>query len=208
MLPLMKNLPNYLTFLRFGLIPVFVLLLAQGAMLAATAVFIVAAVTDYFDGFIARRYGAVSDIGKLLDPLADKILVMAALVMLTAHRGEDPYEIWVPGWMVVMLLARELWVTGLRAVAAAQGLIIPAGSAGKVKSGLQMLGIVLTLLHGYTFTLLGYTVKSETVGLNLLFVSLMFSYFGAVDYTQEVVTRSKLAMDLSEPDEATQENLA
>src|SRR5262245_57339044 len=138
---MVQRLPNWLTFLRLGLIPVFVFLMVEPSRWMvdlAMIVFIVAAFTDYIDGIIARRYGAVSDFGKLLDPLADKILVMAALVMLASQRSDTYGEPWVPGWMVVMVLAREIWVTGLRAVASARGVVVAASTTGKFKSGLQM----------------------------------------------------------------------
>src|SRR5262245_55607250 len=125
----MQNIPNILTFLRLALIPLFVVLMIDPnpeLTHAATLVFIIAAFTDYLDGVLARKFSAVSEFGKLADPLADKILVMAALVMLVAQRSDVYGEPWVPGWMVVLILAREIWVTGLRAVAASRGVIVAA----------------------------------------------------------------------------------
>src|SRR5262249_9731081 len=115
--PFVQRLPNYLTFFRLALVPVFVVLMLEPSeymVFLAIIVFVVAAITDYVDGIIARSFGAVSDFGKLLDPLVDKILVMAALVMLVAQRSDVDGTPWVPGWMVVLVMARELWVTGLR----------------------------------------------------------------------------------------------
>jgi CDP-diacylglycerol---glycerol-3-phosphate 3-phosphatidyltransferase len=180
---LIRNLPNYLTYLRIILIPVFVLLLIDPSpfmVILANFVFIFAAFTDYIDGFLARRWGAVSDFGKLLDPIADKILVMAALVMLTSLH-------WVPGWMVVLVLAREIWITGIRALAASQGNIIAAGNTGKWKSFLQMFSIVLLLAHDYKISFFGKELSGYSLGIDLLSISLVLSYFSAIHYTVQVL---------------------
>ncbi|RIL06154.1 MAG: CDP-diacylglycerol--glycerol-3-phosphate 3-phosphatidyltransferase [Proteobacteria bacterium] len=184
-----REIPNYLTYLRLILIPLFVWLMiepSRSMVYWATAVFVIAAATDYLDGFVARKFGAVSEAGKLLDPLADKLLVMSALVMLVAQRSDLYGEPWVPGWMVVVILGREIWVTGLRAVAAAGGTIIAAGSAGKFKSFLQMLAIMLLLLHDLRFPFLG-TVTCQIVGLYMLLISIVFSVWGAMEYTTLVL---------------------
>jgi CDP-diacylglycerol--glycerol-3-phosphate 3-phosphatidyltransferase len=189
-----SKIPNILTFVRLGLIPLFVLLLVnpdQSMINAALAVFILAALTDYADGFIARRYKAESDFGRLFDPLADKLLVISALVMLVSLRSEMYAQPWVPGWMVVLVIAREFWVTGIRAVAAANSLIVPAANSGKVKSGLQMLAIVFLLLHDLSFSFLGVLVTCQFVGVNLLLVSIAFSYWGAADYSWLIFSSRK-----------------
>ena len=186
-----RKIPNWLTLLRIALIPVFVLLMHEPEdwmVYFATFVFIVAAFTDYLDGVVARRYGAVSDLGKLLDPVADKILVMAALVMLVAQRSDMYGEPWVPGWMVVLVLARETWVTGLRTVAASRGVIVPANTTGKYKSALQMFAIVLLLLHDkMALPLLGREYTAQALGAFLLLLSIGFSYWGAYEYTREIL---------------------
>lgn len=187
---LVQRIPNWLTFMRLGLIPIFVILMldpSDSMVRAATVVFVVAALTDYVDGIIARRYGAISDFGKLLDPLADKILIMAALVMLASQRSDIYGEPWVPGWMVVMVLAREIWVTGLRGVAATQGTVVAASNTGKVKSGLQMVAIVLLLMHDSPVFLFNYRLTCQILGLNLLLISLAFSYWGAFEYSYEIL---------------------
>jgi CDP-diacylglycerol--glycerol-3-phosphate 3-phosphatidyltransferase len=189
-----KNVPNYLTLFRLGLVPIFVLLLldpSEGMTLLAIVVFIIAAITDYVDGIIARAFGATSDFGKLLDPLVDKVLVMAALVMLVAQRSDVDGHPWVPAWMVVLVLAREIWVTGLRAVAATRGIVVGAKAAGKVKSGFQMVAIVFLLLHHKTVTIFGYETPCQLVGLNLLFISIIFSYWGAYDYTHSILLEER-----------------
>ncbi len=178
-------LPNGLTYLRLLLVPVFVLLMidpAPGMVYIATLIFVFASLTDYLDGYIARAYSVVSDTGKLLDPLADKILVMAALVMLVAQRSDIDGAPWVPAWMVVLLLARELWVTGLRAVAAGRGVVMGASQSGKIKSLFQMAAIALLLLH-YPVRIFGVVLSPQLLGVNLLLVSLAFSLWSAGEYT-------------------------
>lgn len=184
-----KSIPNWLTALRLVLIPIFVVVLSEptrATLNIAAVIFTLAAITDYADGIIARRYSAVSDFGKLLDPLADKILVMAALVVLTSLHDEYGLP-FVPAWMVVVVLAREFWITGLRALAAAAGTIVPAGSGGKVKSLLQMVSIILLLLHSYSVTFLGFNLTFQFIGLNILLLSIVFSYLSAVDYSISIL---------------------
>jgi CDP-diacylglycerol--glycerol-3-phosphate 3-phosphatidyltransferase len=188
-----KKLPNWLTFLRLALIPVFVIFLIEPSRTSlniAAIIFVFAAITDYADGILARRYAAITDFGKLFDPLADKILVMAALVMLVSVR-DDRCVSFVPGWMVVLILAREFWVTGLRAFAAKDGNVVAAKSGGKVKSFLQMVSILALLLHDYSFTLFGFEVTYQFLGLNLLLVSLAFSYISAFDYSLLILAPHK-----------------
>jgi CDP-diacylglycerol--glycerol-3-phosphate 3-phosphatidyltransferase len=190
---MIKNLPNILTFVRLGLIPIFVFLMidpTEGMLLAATIVFSFAAGTDFADGLIARKYGAVSDLGKLLDPIADKILVMSALVMLVAQRSDIFGEPWVPGWMVVVILAREIWITGLRSVAAARGVIVAASGSGKWKSLLQMVAVISILIHK-PFTVLGLSVDPQWFGLNVLFLSIAFSIVSAAEYTKDILLPKK-----------------
>jgi CDP-diacylglycerol--glycerol-3-phosphate 3-phosphatidyltransferase len=188
-----KRLPNWLTFLRLALIPVFVVFLIEPSRTSlniAAIIFVFAAITDYADGILARRYAAITDFGKLFDPLADKILVMAALVMLVSVR-DDRCISFVPGWMVVLILAREFWVTGLRAFAAKDGNVVAAKSGGKVKSFLQMVSILALLLHDYSFTLFGFQVTYQFLGLNILLVSLAFSYISAFDYSISILAPHK-----------------
>lgn len=189
MVKVVLSIPNWLTLIRVGLIPIFVIFLIDPSpwmLEIALWIFIVAALTDYLDGIIARHFGSVSDFGKLLDPLADKILVLSALIMLSAQRSDIYGDPWVPGWMVVMVVAREIWITGLRGVAAGQGSIIAANQTGKLKSFLQMLSIVFLLLQDKVFKVLGFSINYQFVGLILLFLSLVFSYWAAVEYTMVV----------------------
>lgn len=186
-----KRVPNWLTGLRLVLIPIFVMLLwnspSKGQVKVAAVIFILAALTDLIDGIIARRYRAETDLGKLLDPLADKILVMAALVMLTSLRSNGYDEPWVSPVLVVIILAREIWVTGLRGIAASHGVVIAAKDSGKWKSVFQMVAIVFLLLRDYGIPVLGWMVPTQFVGLNLLLVSVFFSLWSAMEYTLMVM---------------------
>lgn len=189
-----ESIPNVLTTLRLLLIPVLIVLLLEPTRVrvnVAIAIFIFAAITDAVDGFVARRFGAVSDIGKLFDPIADKLLVMSVLVMLVGLRSRYQALPWVPHWMVVMILARETWITGLRGMAATRGIVLPAGGAGKIKSLLQMVAIVFLLLHDRSVysvdAVFGARISGQVVGLNLLLASIVFSYAGAVSYTMQIV---------------------
>ena len=132
------NTANKLTMIRVVLIPVFIVLLYLGYTIPALAVFIVASVTDFVDGYVARKYHLVTDFGKFMDPLADKLLVMSAMAWFVEVG-------WMPGWAFFIVLAREFAVTGLRLVAVEQGLVIAAGKSGKVKTASTMVGIILML---------------------------------------------------------------
>lgn len=136
------NTANKLTLLRVALIPVFLIVLYIGfpySRYVALAVFIIASLTDFVDGYIARSRGQITDFGKFMDPLADKVLVMAALVWFI-EQGL------MPAWAVLIVIVREFAVTALRLVAADKGRVIAAGPSGKVKTALTMLGIILMFL--------------------------------------------------------------
>lgn len=136
------NLPNQLTILRIIAIPFFIVLLMMEHRYIATIIFVAAALTDMLDGQIARRYNLVTNFGKLMDPLADKLLVMSALICLV-ELGD------IAGWMVIVILAREFAITGLRTVAASEGIVMAAGMTGKIKTILQMVAIPLVMLNNW-----------------------------------------------------------
>jgi CDP-diacylglycerol---glycerol-3-phosphate 3-phosphatidyltransferase len=202
---MLKQIPNLLTCLRLLLIPLFVVLLISptiGRVWLAFLVFVIAAGTDMLDGILARKFKAVSNFGKLVDPLADKLLVMSALVMLSSSHDSKSYLPWIPGWLVVVILAREIWITGLRSVAASQGLILAAKASGKVKSFLQMLAIAILLIPISSEGVLtedvyresafkifdqGFNLDLHLVGLLMLSISVIFSYVGAIGYTYSVL---------------------
>jgi len=200
-----RYLPNLLTYFRLFLIPIFVILMINPSRQMvdnAILIFIIAAITDFVDGFVARTFSAVSDFGKLLDPLADKILVMAGLVMLVAQRSDLDGGPWVDGWMVVIALGREIWVTGLRGVAASRGVIVAAGNAGKLKSVFQMIAIVLLLLHDRPLSAIHIGAlhiplswNCQFVGLNFLLISLFFSVWSGFEYTWEILIATREASE-------------
>ncbi|AEB10319.1 CDP-diacylglycerol--glycerol-3-phosphate 3-phosphatidyltransferase [Desulfobacca acetoxidans] len=137
------NLPNALTVLRIGAIPVLIALMTvpgRFVSFMAALVFLAAGMTDLLDGFFARRHRLVSRVGKFMDPLADKLLVSAALIMLI------PLER-IEAWLVFVIIGRELAVTGLRAIAASEGMVMAADRWGKLKTIFQMVALFALILH-------------------------------------------------------------
>ena len=169
------NLPNLLTLTRILLIPVFVVLFVtpdQDRSLMAAIVFVVAAVTDMLDGYLARRSGQVTKLGKLLDPIADKLLVLSALILLV---NVDR----VSALVAILIIARELGVTGIRAIAASEGFIIAAETTGKYKMALQVVAIVMLILEG---TWLGALGNLHLAGTVTLYLSLLLGYVSGGQY--------------------------
>ena len=136
------NLPNKLTIARIICTPVFIVLYAFGLYIPAFIVFLAASLTDLLDGRIARRCGLVTNFGKIMDPLADKILVYSAFCMII-DKGL------MPGWMLIIILAREFAVSGMRTVAASEGKVIAAGMSGKIKTVLQMVAVHFLILSSF-----------------------------------------------------------
>ena len=151
-----KTLPNFLTLLRILALPFVVVSIIGGHFKLALALFLLCAFTDFLDGFLARRFKSVSSLGILLDPVADKLLTSSTLISLAYVKLCDPYS-------VVVLVGREEAVTGMRAIAASRGLLIPASAGGKLKTVLIMAAVTL-LLFGYRklgeVTLLGAVTVS------------------------------------------------
>jgi CDP-diacylglycerol--glycerol-3-phosphate 3-phosphatidyltransferase len=162
------NLPNVLTLLRILLVPVLVAALVQeggGGDKLAAAVFVLASITDALDGWIARRQKSVSTFGKLMDPLADKLLIVAALVSLVSLDR-------LAAWVAMVIIARELAVTGLRAVAAERGVVISASWLGKAKTILQV---------GAVFALIAFDPAPLWVDI-LLYVAVAMTLISGADY--------------------------
>ena len=167
------NLPNKICLIRIILVPIFAFFLMMPTFgitgrYVALIIFIIASCTDWIDGRIARKYNLVTDLGKFLDPLADKLLVCTALICLTAL-GEVPF------WFTAVVVARELAVTGLRAVAAASQIVIAASYWGKFKTAFQMAAIIALLLG---WTLPFFTVLTQL----LIWVACLLTVISAVDY--------------------------
>ena len=178
------NLPNLLTMLRIVLIPLVLYFLYDGTPRAsfwATMVYIASAVTDFLDGWLARRQGLISVLGKFLDPLADKLLVMSTLIFLV-YMG----RLSVVGTIaVIIIIARELSVTALRTIAMSEGVVIAAGAGGKVKTALQMVAILLLMLHfPYEIDYFFFRAKTDlnVVGLVLLYLSLLMAMTSGGQY--------------------------
>ena len=164
------NLPNKLTTLRMILVPVFIVLYLMGYPVPALVVFIVASFTDFLDGYLARKNNLVTDYGKIMDPLADKLLVTSALVCMVQTAV-------VPAWMVIVILAREFAITGLRAVAAGEGHVIAAAWSGKIKTVTQMIAIIFLLLDNWPFSKAG--IPFATV---MLWIAVIMTIYSGCEY--------------------------
>jgi CDP-diacylglycerol--glycerol-3-phosphate 3-phosphatidyltransferase len=167
------NLPNAITLLRIGILPVlFLILLEPGeAMSRAIAIlFILAALTDLLDGYVARRYNIVTRMGKLLDPIADKIIMSAALVLLIPVGR-------APAWIVALMVMRDFAVDGLRSMAAAEGHVIEASRLGKYKTVCQIIAVSALIIH-YPI----YGIDASSIGTAFLYVALALSLWSGFDY--------------------------
>src|SRR5512143_2226729 len=169
------NIPNLLSMSRILSVPVFIILMLEPSpvrALIAGIVFGLASATDWLDGYLARKWGQVTKVGKLLDPIADKILIMSALVILVEIRSDV-----VHAWIAILIIGREFAVTGLRAIAASEGVIIPAEATGKYKVGAQITA-VLSLLLDY------YLTKEwmRDLGAVALWTAMVLSVYSAVQY--------------------------
>lgn len=181
------NLPNLLTLFRIVLIPVVCFFVYSGDPLSgliAVVLFAVAGVTDWLDGYLARKRNLVSLTGKFLDPLADKLLVMGVLVTLLPLGRLSP-------WIVILILSREFAIMGLRSLAAGEGFIIAAGQGGKFKTAFQMVGILGLVVHyeylvDYGFV--EFSLNFHLVGLWLLLISVFFSLTSALSYFRGFLT--------------------
>lgn len=165
--------PNSLTLFRVVAVPIIVILLVfpnRLFALLAALLFSAAAITDYLDGFFARRRGLVSNLGKVMDPVADKLLVSSAFIMMASHG-------WVPAWMVCIIIGRELAVTGLRNIIAEKGEDLSASNLGKYKTGFQIAAIIPLMIH---YRLFGINVAA--VGWLFLWGALVFTIWSGVDY--------------------------
>ena len=179
------NLPNKLTVLRVILIPFFVvsLMIENGAnqtfRYVAAAIFIIASLTDMLDGKIARKYNVVTNFGKFMDPLADKLLVCSALICLI-QLGQ------LPAWMVIIIVSREFIISGFRLVAAEQGIVIAASYWGKFKTTFQMIAVVLMILNFEALSV---------VTLICTWAALILTIISLVDYiakNHKVLTEGKM----------------
>ncbi|HLS60224.1 MAG TPA: CDP-diacylglycerol--glycerol-3-phosphate 3-phosphatidyltransferase [Virgibacillus sp.] len=179
------NIPNKITLSRIFLIPIFILLLSIPfswgewnigettlpiTHFVAALVFAFAASTDWLDGYYARKYNLITNLGKFLDPLADKLLVSAALILLVELDL-------AAAWIVILIISREFAVTGMRLVAAGEGIVLAASNMGKLKTVTQILAIFLLLLHNYPFAYLGFPFATI-----VLYLAMIITVISGCDY--------------------------
>jgi CDP-diacylglycerol---glycerol-3-phosphate 3-phosphatidyltransferase len=180
----MSRIPLYLTTSRIFLVvptALFLIWPNEWGRLFAAICFIIASITDYYDGYYARKLNAVSNLGKFLDPVADKILVSSILIILLQQRMVDP-------WMVILFVARDTIVGGVRAAAAADGIVIAAQTTGKWKAALQMIAIPMLIMNDFHPDFL-----NTKIGYGLLWLSVLLSLKSGYDYCASYYQASRLA---------------
>ena len=170
------NLANKVTMFRLLMIPVFVIsFILMGLSNAVPAlIFIVASLSDFVDGYIARKYNMMTTFGKFMDPLVDKVLTQAAFIMLVGANK-------IQAWIVVVIVARELMITGFRTIAASDGVTIAASKWGKYKTTFQMLAIIMYLLEDNLLASINI-VHTYNLSAILLYIALAFTIISAIDY--------------------------
>ncbi|MBS4172590.1 CDP-diacylglycerol--glycerol-3-phosphate 3-phosphatidyltransferase [Bacillus sp. FJAT-49736] len=179
------NLPNKITITRICLIPIFIIIMLAPfpwgnvellnisiptAHLIGAIIFIIASITDWFDGHLARKYNLVTNLGKFLDPLADKLLVSSALIILVELGS-------APSWIVIVIISREFAITGLRAILAGEGEIVAAAMPGKIKMWAQTIAIAALLLHNFPFEPLHFPFATIA-----LWIAMIFTIYSGWDY--------------------------
>lgn len=167
------NLPNKLTIARMCMVPLFMIALMMNtdvSRIAATVIFALASLTDMLDGQIARKYNMVTNFGKLMDPLADKVLTAAAMICLV-ELGD------LAAWIAVLIIFREYLITGLRSVAASENIVVAANIWGKVKTVCQMFALMLLMLKPQIMALCGVNI-----GLWLMYVAVILTVYSGLDY--------------------------
>ncbi len=180
------NLPNLLTLARVAAVPVVMVLMlsdSRSSGMWAALIFTIAAITDFVDGWLARKWQVVTVLGKFLDPLADKLIVMVALIMLI------PLDR-VPAWAVFLILAREMVVTGLRSIASSEGIIIDASELGKYKTIYQMVAIPGLMLHYDFYWFFGlewsiFHVNAHSFGIFFFYIAFVLTLWSGFDYLQK-----------------------
>ncbi len=181
------NLPNSITLSRIAAVPIFIWLLSSHSPiktpgqqeLAAAALFILASITDGLDGYLARRRRQITTIGILLDPLADKLFVTAAYIVLVAYNPRI-----VPPWIAVLIVGREFLVSGLRSIAAAEGFTITASEIGKLKTVIQIVSVVAAILaHRWNYwNLFGFILDIRLIAYTAIYWMTVVSIISAADY--------------------------
>lgn len=189
------NLPNRITLSRIFLIPVFIVVFFLDVIphgynyIAAAAVFAVASFTDFLDGHIARKRGLVTNLGKFLDPIADKVLVSTALILMLVRGAEIFQVLWAQDWVLIaagccvaVILARELIVSGFRMVAASAGLVLAADKIGKFKTVFQDIAILFLLVGAVSFGAATAGDVLNGIGLAALAVAAILTIWSGISY--------------------------
>jgi CDP-diacylglycerol--glycerol-3-phosphate 3-phosphatidyltransferase len=164
------NLPTVLTLSRIFLVPVFIFFVYQH-QIAGAFIFGIASITDYLDGYFARHSGEITKLGIILDPIADKFLVISALIVLVDMER-------IPAWIAIVIIVREFLVTGLRAVALSKNVIISAEMGGKIKTFAQIIAILCLILMGSIFD-----IDLYDIGIIFLWIALTLSVISGIQYT-------------------------
>jgi CDP-diacylglycerol--glycerol-3-phosphate 3-phosphatidyltransferase len=167
------NLPNKLTIARMAMVPLFMIALLMNtpaSRIIATVIFALASLTDMLDGQIARKYNMVTNFGKLMDPLADKVLTAAAMICLV-ELGD------LAAWIAVVIIFREYLITGLRSVAASENIVVAANIWGKVKTVCQMIALMLLMVKPQVVALCGIDL-----GLWIMYVAVALTIYSGLDY--------------------------
>ena len=167
------NLPNKLTIARICMVPLFMIALLINTptmRIVATVIFALASLTDMLDGKIARKYNLITNFGKLMDPLADKVLTAAAMICLV-ELGD------LAGWIAVVIIFREYLITGLRSVAASENIVVAANNWGKIKTVCQMIALILLMLKPQVVALCGIDL-----GLWLMYMAVALTIYSGLDY--------------------------
>lgn len=163
------NLPTFLTISRIFIIPLFVFAVRYHPF-AGVLIFLMASATDFLDGYFARKTGKITEFGMILDPIADKFLIISALIVLV-----DMGRLNV--WIAIIMIARDFMITGLRVVALSKNIIIPAGIGGKVKTTLQTAGIILLILWDST------GLELQDAGTVVIWLAMILSVISGINYT-------------------------
>lgn len=187
------TVPNIITLCRISIIPVIVIILLHAPgkynSLIAAAIFALASITDFIDGYLARRMNQVTTLGKFLDPLADKLLICVALIMMI------PLDR-VPPWIAALIIGREILVTGLRLVAVNQNVVIESSMFAKYKTAFQIFAVIALLIH-YDYSLafagVSFEVNFHAVGMGLIYVALGITLWTGYDYFRKFSRKTFLS---------------
>ena len=167
------NLPNSITLARISVVPfLFFLLMSPGPFwsLVLAALFVLASITDFLDGFVARRYNMITTMGKFLDPLADKLIVNSAMILMIPIGRIEP-------WIVVIIIMRDLIIDGIRSIASSEGIYIQASILGKQKTLAQLFAVTALMIH-YPF----FGINAHLVGMVILYIAFLLTLYSGADY--------------------------